>query len=99
MYVGRGCRDVTFSSPDGANPAKFYVNSAPAHREFPLKQISKQDAEVVTLGTNETSNHRTITKLLVNSKAETCQLQMGMTELKPGSVWNTVPEHTHDRRM
>ncbi|HEY9561837.1 MAG TPA: 5-dehydro-4-deoxy-D-glucuronate isomerase, partial [Anseongella sp.] len=99
MYVGRGSRDVTFSSADGANPAKFYVNSAPAHREFPLKKISKQDAEVVTLGTLETSNHRTINKLLVNSKVETCQLQMGMTELKPGSVWNTMPAHTHDRRM
>lgn len=99
LYVGKGSRKVIFSSNDAGSPARFYVNSAPAHREFPLKKVSKAEAEVVTLGTLETSNHRTINKLLVNSKVETCQLQMGMTELKPGSVWNTMPAHTHDRRM
>lgn len=99
LYVGRGHRKVVFSSNDPGNPAKFYVNSAPAHREFPVKKVSKKEAEVVTLGSLETSNHRDINKLLVNSVVETCQLQMGMTELKTGSVWNTMPAHTHDRRM
>lgn len=99
LYVGRGNREVEFSSKDPSSPAKFYVNSAPAHREYPVKKVSKKDAEVVTLGSLETANHRTINKLLVNSTVQTCQLQMGMTELKPGSVWNTMPAHTHDRRM
>lgn len=99
LYVGRGNKEVIFSSNDPASPAKFYVNSAPAHKEFPVKKVSKAEAETVTLGSLETSNHRTINKLLVNSTVPTCQLQMGMTELKPGSVWNTMPAHTHDRRM
>lgn len=99
LYIGKGNHEVIFSSNDPASPAKFYVNSAPAHREFPVKKVSRKEAEVVTLGSPETSNHRTINKLLVNSTVKTCQLQMGMTELKPGSVWNTMPAHTHDRRM
>ena len=99
LYIGKGNHEVIFSSNDPASPAKFYVNSAPAHREFPVKKVSRKEAEVVTLGSLETSNHRTINKLLVNSTVKTCQLQMGMTELKPGSVWNTMPAHTHDRRM
>ncbi|QEC52599.1 4-deoxy-L-threo-5-hexosulose-uronate ketol-isomerase [Anseongella ginsenosidimutans] len=99
LYIGRGKREVIFSSNDPAAPARFYLNSAPAHKEFPMKKVSQADAEVVILGSLETANHRTINKLLVNSKVETCQLQMGMTELKPGSVWNTMPAHTHDRRM
>ncbi|HYH56080.1 MAG TPA: 5-dehydro-4-deoxy-D-glucuronate isomerase, partial [Anseongella sp.] len=99
LYIGRGAREVIFSSEDPAAPAKFYVNSAPAHREFPLKKVSRKEAEVVTLGSPATANHREINKLLVNSVVKTCQLQMGMTELKTGSVWNTMPAHTHDRRM
>ncbi|SHK84519.1 4-deoxy-L-threo-5-hexosulose-uronate ketol-isomerase [Chitinophaga jiangningensis] len=99
LYIGKGTKEVTFHSKDAANPAKFYLNSTPAHHTYPTKKVSKNEAEIVTLGALETSNHRTINKLLVNSVLETCQLQMGMTELKPGSVWNTMPAHTHDRRM
>ncbi|WP_285057495.1 5-dehydro-4-deoxy-D-glucuronate isomerase [Pedobacter ginsengisoli] len=99
LYIGRGTKEVAFSSSDPANPAKFYINSAPAHHAYPTRKVSKAEAEVVELGTPETANHRVINKLLVNSVLPTCQLQMGMTELKSGSVWNTMPAHTHDRRM
>ncbi|WP_353196749.1 5-dehydro-4-deoxy-D-glucuronate isomerase [Parapedobacter defluvii] len=99
LYVGRGHRDVVFYSDDAGRPAKFYLNSAPAHRAYPSKKVTKAEAETVELGSLETANHRVINKLLVNSVVETCQLQMGMTELKTGSVWNTMPAHTHDRRM
>ena len=77
----------------------FYINSAPAHHSFPTKKITKNEAEIVELGDSKYANKRTINKLIVNSVLETCQLQMGMTELHPGSVWNTMPAHTHERRM
>ncbi len=99
LYVGKGNREVVFSSLDPAQPARFYLNSAPAHHAYPTRKVTKAEAEVVELGSMETANHRTINKLLVNSVVDTCQLQMGMTELKAGSVWNTMPAHTHDRRM
>ena len=99
LYVGRENKEVIFNSDDAANPAKFYLNSAPAHKVFPTKKISQEEAEVVELGSVETANARTIRKLIVNSLVETCQVQMGMTELKTGSVWNTMPAHVHDRRM
>lgn len=99
LYLGKGTDDVVFQSVDQAKPAKLYINSAPAHHSYPSRKITIADAEVVMLGAMETSNHRTLNKLLVNSIVETCQLQMGMTELKPGSVWNTMPVHTHNRRM
>ena len=99
LYIGKQTKNVSFSSSDQSNPAKFYINSAPAHHKYPTKKVTKNEAEVVTIGTLENSNHRTINKLLVASVIETCQLQMGMTELKAGSVWNTMPAHTHDRRM
>jgi len=99
LYVGAGSRDVVFESNDPANPAKFYLNSATAHHSYPVKKVGLDDAIKVELGALETSNHRIINKLLVNGVVETCQLQMGMTELKPGSVWNTMPAHTHSRRM
>lgn len=98
LYVGKGTKEVIFH-PSEAGDTYLYFNSAPAHKNYPLKKITREDAEVVTLGSLENSNHRTIYKLLVNSVVKTCQLQMGMTELKPGSVWNTMPSHTHDRRM
>ncbi|WP_231464625.1 MULTISPECIES: 5-dehydro-4-deoxy-D-glucuronate isomerase [unclassified Pedobacter] len=99
LYISKGTKEVSFASANAAEPAKLYINSAPAHHAYPTKKISKADAEIVELGTPETANHRIINKLLVNSVLQTCQLQMGMTELKSGSVWNTMPAHTHDRRM
>ena len=99
LYLGQGKRKVVFMSDDKNKPAKFYINSAPAHKSYPDRKITTKEAEVVVLGSLETSNHRTVNKMLVNSVLPTCQLQMGMTELKPGSVWNTMPPHVHDRRM
>jgi len=99
LYLGKGTKDVLFRSLNSKTPAKLYINSAPAHHSFPSKKVTLADAEIVELGSAETSNKRTINKLLVNSVVETCQLQMGMTELRPGSVWNTMPVHTHNRRM
>lgn len=99
LYIGRGSKEVSFSSVDKSSPAKFYINSAPAHHAYPTKKVSMKEAEIVEVGSLETANHRVINKLLVNSVLPTCQLQMGMTELKSGSVWNTMPVHTHDRRM
>ncbi|WP_346315954.1 5-dehydro-4-deoxy-D-glucuronate isomerase [Chitinophaga sp. YIM B06452] len=99
LYIGKGKQEVIFSSRNGAEPARFYLNSTPAHMTYPTRRITRAEADVVTLGAQETANHRTINKLLVNSVLPTCQLQMGMTELKPGNTWNTMPAHTHDRRM
>jgi 4-deoxy-L-threo-5-hexosulose-uronate ketol-isomerase len=94
-----GTKNVSFKSLSQKEPAHFYINSAPAHKSFPSKLVKLEDAEVVNLGSLETSNARKINKLLVNSIVETCQLQMGMTELQAGSVWNTMPPHIHSRRM
>jgi 4-deoxy-L-threo-5-hexosulose-uronate ketol-isomerase len=99
LYVGAGAREITMTSLNKDHPARFYFNSAPAHKPLPSKKISLADAEVMELGSLEQSNARKINKLMVHSVVETCQLQMGMTELKPGSVWNTMPPHLHDRRM
>ncbi len=99
LYLGKGTRDVVFRSDDPKKPAKLYINSAPAHHEYPSRKVTLKEAEVVVMGSPEESNHRTINKLLINKVLPTCQLQMGMTELKPGSVWNTMPVHTHNRRM
>ena len=99
LYLGKDSVNVTFSSVDRGKPARLYLNSAPAHQSYPARKITREDAEIVVLGSMETSNHRTLNKLLVNNVIQTCQLQMGMTELKPGSVWNTMPVHTHNRRM
>jgi len=99
LYIGKETADVQFASADPGKPAKLYINSAPAHHKFPTKKVTKAEADIVELGSPETANHRIINKLIVNSVIETCQLQMGMTELKTGSIWNTMPAHTHDRRM
>jgi len=99
LYLGKETRDVVFSSVDNTRPAKLYINSAPAHQKYPSRKVTLKEAEIAMLGSPEGSNHRTINKLLVNSVLPTCQLQMGMTELKPGSIWNTMPVHTHNRRM
>ncbi len=99
LYLGRGDREVTFESEDPKNPAKFYFNSTTAHKEYSDKKVTKADAVVAELGTMESSNHRNINKMLVSQVLPTCQIQMGMTELAPGSVWNTMPAHVHSRRM
>ncbi|GAA4449922.1 5-dehydro-4-deoxy-D-glucuronate isomerase [Nibrella saemangeumensis] len=99
LYIGKGTQVIQFVSTDGNAPAKFYLNSTPAHATYPTRKVAREQAEIVELGSMETANHRVINKLLVNSVLPTCQLQMGMTELKSGSVWNTMPAHTHDRRM
>jgi 4-deoxy-L-threo-5-hexosulose-uronate ketol-isomerase len=98
LYVGMGCKEVIFSSHKGEQ-ALFYINSAPAHKNFPTKKVGKQEAEVIQLGDEKLANRRVLNKLIVNSIVETCQLQMGLTELLPGNVWNTMPAHTHNRRM
>lgn len=99
LYLGSGDREVYFESADPNNPAKFYFNSATAHRNYPDKKVTKSDAIVAEMGSLESSNHRNINKMIVNQVLPTCQLQMGMTELAPGSIWNTMPAHTHTRRM
>ncbi len=110
MYIGMGSKDITFASADEKNPAKFYFNSAPAHTTYPTVLIKPEgeakdgvviikDENKVELGTMEEANHRVINKYILPGQVESCQLVMGMTALKPGSVWNTMPCHTHDRRM
>ncbi|WP_125723081.1 5-dehydro-4-deoxy-D-glucuronate isomerase [Flavobacterium ustbae] len=99
LYIGAGNKEVVFKSDDKNNPAKFYLNSAPAHTTYPTKKVSLVEANKLQLGTMETANHRTVNQMIIGSVVTTCQLQMGMTELKPGSVWNTMPAHVHDRRM
>ena len=91
LYLGSGDREVTFESKDAAHPAKFYFNSVTAHRNYPDKKVTKKDAVVAEMGSLEGSNHRNINKMLVNQVLPTCQLQMGMTELAPGSVWIRCP--------
>lgn len=99
LYIGAGNKEVVFKSDDKNNPAKFYLNSAPAHTTYPTKKVSLAEANKLQLGTMETANHRTVNQMIIGRVVTTCQLQMGMTELKPGSVWNTMPAHVHDRRM
>ena len=110
MYIGMGAKDISFESASVDNPAKFYINSAPAHMTYPTVLIKPegeeeegvviiQDKNKVELGCLEESNHRTICKYILPGQVESCQLEMGMTHLEPGSVWNTMPCHTHDRRM
>jgi len=99
LYIGMGAKDVIFKSDDPKKPAKFYINSAPAHTNFPTKKVSLEEANRLELGSLETANHRTVSQMIIGGVVTTCQLQMGMTKLKTGSVWNTMPAHVHDRRM
>jgi 4-deoxy-L-threo-5-hexosulose-uronate ketol-isomerase len=99
LYIGKGDKKIIFKSSDPASPAKFYFNSVPAHMVYPDKLITKKDAIVIELGKQEECNRRILNKLIVSETVQTCQLQLGMTELLPGSVWNTMPAHTHERRM
>lgn len=98
LYIGKGAKQISFNRTEEQQPL-FYLNSAPAHHSYPTQKISHNDAETVELGSLETSNHRVIRKLIVHSIVDSCQLQMGMTQLNEGSVWNTMPCHTHNRRM
>ncbi|MBO4993947.1 MAG: 5-dehydro-4-deoxy-D-glucuronate isomerase [Alistipes sp.] len=99
LYLGAGEREVLFESVDGSAPAKFYFNSCVAHHTYPDRKVTKADAIVAHMGSLEGSNDRNINKMLVREVLPTCQLQMGMTELMTGSVWNTMPAHVHSRRM
>ena len=103
IYVGMGTKVISFKSEDGKKPAKFYFNSAPAHMTYPTvfidpnKDIKPENK--LELGTLEDANHRILRKYILPGQVESCQLEMGITSLEPGSVWNTMPCHTHDRRM
>ncbi|MBR2399101.1 MAG: 5-dehydro-4-deoxy-D-glucuronate isomerase [Alistipes sp.] len=99
LYLGSGEREVIFESDDAAAPAKFYFNSTTAHRNYPDCKVTKANAIVAQMGSLEGSNDRNINKMIVSQVLPTCQLQMGMTELATGSVWNTMPAHVHSRRM
>ena len=103
IYIGMGTKEVIFESADAENPAKFYFNSAPAHKTYPTVFINPEKdilpENKKELGCLENANHRTIRKYILPGQVESCQLEMGMTALEPGSVWNTMPCHTHDRRM
>lgn len=99
LYVGRGSERITFTSDSAAAPAKFYLLSFPAHTRHPTVRIPQADAARVELGSQETCNRRTLYKLIHPEGAKSCQLVMGFTELEAGSVWNTMPPHTHERRM
>lgn len=99
LYIGQGKKQIVFESSDYNEPAKLYVNSAPAHKAYPTKKITLAEADTMEAGSAEFSNKRKINRLIINSIVPTCQLQMGMTEFSDGSVWNTMPVHTHSRRM
>ncbi len=99
LYLGMGAKEVRFESASTVEPAKFYLNSAPAHRACPTVLMKPENCVRVELGSAAESNHRTICKYILPGQVESCQLVMGMTTLLPGSVWNTMPCHTHDRRM
>ena len=99
LYVGLGVKEVLFSSSDPKNPARFYINSTPAHKEFPTTKILRKDIQPAALGSLAQSNERKIYKYIHPLGVKSCQLVMGMTALETGSMWNTMPTHTHERRM
>ena len=99
LYIGMGAQKVTFSSDDAANPAKFYFNSTPAHKTYPTAKILVTDIVPAALGSISQSNERKIYKYIVPGGVPSCQLVMGMTVLAPGNMWNSMPCHTHERRM
>lgn len=98
LYIGKGSEDVVFASDDTKNPAKYYIVSYPAHKEYPTVQAKKADANALNLGSEDQCNKRTIYQYIHLDGIQSCQLVMGFTQLAPGSVWNTMPAHTHQRR-
>lgn len=99
LYLGKGTKDVSFASDDMNAPAMFYLMSAPAHHAYPNRMMTRTEASPVNLGDMSTSNKRTIYKYIHKDGIRSCQLVLGITVLEPGSVWNSVPPHTHTRRM
>jgi 4-deoxy-L-threo-5-hexosulose-uronate ketol-isomerase len=99
LYIGRGKRNIEFSSSDKSTPAKFIFFSCPAHQEYPTQLMKPSQASPTELGSLDNNNHRTINKYIHADGLKSCQLVMGVTTFKQGSVWNTMPPHTHDRRM
>lgn len=99
LYIGMGVKDVKFASLHPDNPAKFYVNSTPAHQSYPVAKIEIEKANPVRLGSDDALNKRTIYQYVHPAVCQSCQLVMGLTMLEKGSVWNTMPTHTHERRM
>ena len=99
LYVGMGAKSIAFKSDNAADPAKFYLISSPAHATYPTVHITRADANPKKLGSAETCNVRTIYQYVHPAVCKSCQLVMGLTVLEPGSVWNTYPPHTHERRM
>jgi len=99
LYVGRGSKNVIFRSNNASAPAKYYFASAPAHTAYPTAQITKEMRRTRELGVKKTSNERTLNQLILSEIIPCCQLQIGLTEIHEGSVWNTMPPHTHSRRM
>ena len=99
LYVGQGSRNVSFQSYEADSPARFFLMSAPAHQAYPTAKLAREDANPTRLGSHETANERTIYKYIHTGGLSSCQLVMGLTVLEPGSVWNTMPAHVHDRRM
>ena len=99
LYVGMGTKDIIFTSNDASAPAKFYFNSAPAHKTYPTVKVVASEAKPQHLGSVENSNKRTINKYIHPDVCKSCQLLMGMTILEPQNIWNTMPCHTHERRM
>lgn len=98
LYVGLGNKEVWFKSADASNPARFYLSSTPAHKHYPTEKVAISQAEPAHLGSLANSNERTIYKYIHLNGVQSCQLVMGMTLLKPGNMWNTMPSHTHNRR-
>ena len=99
LYVGMGSKELVFTSVDEKNPAKFYINSSPAHKTYPTVMINLEKANKVHLGDLANSNKRTIYQYVHPAVCQSCQLVMGMTMLEPNNMWNTMPCHTHERRM
>jgi 4-deoxy-L-threo-5-hexosulose-uronate ketol-isomerase len=99
LYVGKGSKEVVFASDDAAKGARYYINSAPAHAEYPTTKATKEEANRVELGSQETANHRLLYQFIHENGIQSCQLVMGYTELVSGNIWNTFPPHTHERRM